>query len=182
MKSWRGPLPRTPFRSGVALLLGPFAVSAGGLAQDSSPTDAAFRRVSNRLLCQCGCNYMVLSCNHLECPSATYIRRVIRTSLQAGKSEDAIVAGFVEEYGVRILPEPPKKGFSWMAWIMPFLGLVLGGGAVSYVLWLWKSKPPATDQEAASAVPEAERSSLQELPPALVEKYRTQIDEELEKE
>ncbi|MDP2735638.1 MAG: cytochrome c-type biogenesis protein CcmH, partial [bacterium] len=120
--------------------------------------------------------------NHLECPSATYIRRVIHTSLEAGKSEDAIVAGFVEEYGVRILPEPPKKGFSWMAWIMPFLGLALGGTAVSYVLWFWKRKPSATDQEAASAVPEAERSSLQELPPALVEKYRAQIDEELEKE
>ena len=113
MKSWRGPLPSAPFRFGVVLLLGLLAASAGSLAQDSSPTDAAFRRVSNRLLCQCGCNYMVLSCNHLECPSATYIRRVIRTSLEAGKSEDAIVAGFVEEYGVRILPEPLLHQFQF---------------------------------------------------------------------
>ena len=184
MKSWPGPFPKAPLRWGVALGLGLWMVSAASLAQDTSSASdgAAFRRVSNRLLCQCGCNYMVLSCNHLECPSATYIRRVIHASLQAGKSEDVIVAGFVQEYGVKILPEPPRKGFSWMAWIMPFLGLVLGGGAVCYVLWFWKRKPSATEEETSPAVPEAEHSPTPELSPALVEKYRTQIDEELEKE
>ena len=182
MKSWRRPLPSAQFRFEMALLLGFFAAGSASLAQDSTSIEAAFRRVSNRLLCQCGCNYMVLSCNHLECPSATYIRRVIHTSLEAGKSEDAIVAGFVEEYGVRVLPEPPKKGFAWMAWIMPFLGLALGGGAVSYVLWFWKRKPSAMDEEDAPAAPEAEYPPTPELSPALVEKYRAQIDEELEKE
>ena len=104
-------------------------------AQEPATDEAAFRKVSNRVLCQCGCNYMVLSCNHLDCPSATYIRRTIRTSLAAGKSEEAIMAGFVEQYGDRILPEPPRKGFSWMAWIMPFTALLLGFGAVSYVFF-----------------------------------------------
>ncbi|MBI3896221.1 MAG: cytochrome c-type biogenesis protein CcmH [Acidobacteria bacterium] len=182
MKSWRRPLLSAPYRFGVALLLAFFAAVSASLAQDSDPLDAAFRRVSNRLLCQCGCNYMVLSCNHLECPSATYIRRAIRTSLEAGKSEDVIVAGFVEEYGVKILPEPPQKGFSWMAWIMPFLGLALGGVAVTYVLWFWKTKPTATGEETAPVEPETEHSAPPELSPALVEKYRAQIDEELKKE
>ena len=81
-------------------------------------SEVAFRRVSNRLLCQCGCNYMVLSCNHLDCPSATYIRKTIKTSLADGMSEDVIVANFVDQYGVQILPEPPLHGFSLMAWVM----------------------------------------------------------------
>ena len=119
--------------SALALLLlwTLFLLVAPNRAQTPSgadPLEAAFRKVSNRLLCQCGCNYMVLSCNHLDCSSATYIRKTIRTSLEAGKSEDAIVAGFVEQYGAKILPEPPKQGFSWMAWIMPFLALGLGAG------------------------------------------------------
>src|SRR3972149_2868250 len=141
MKFWRKPLRRLPECVAGALLVGFLVFGSFGAAQEDAVDEAAFRRVSNRLLCQCGCSYMVLSCNHLDCPSATYIRKTIRTSLAAGKTEDAIVAGFVEQYGAKILPEPPRQGFSWMAWIMPFAGLALGGGAVSYVLWLWKWKP-----------------------------------------
>ena len=151
-------------------------------APDTDPNEAAFRRVSDRLLCQCGCNYMVLSCNHLDCSSATYIRKTIRTSLAKGKTEDEIVASFVEQYGARILPEPPKKGFSWMAWIMPFAALVLGGGAVSYVLWLWKTKSAAEEPELNPAEPNAEAGPEPEAAAALVEKYRAQIDRELEEE
>ncbi len=152
-------------------------------------SEAAFRQVSNRLLCQCGCNYMVLSCNHLECPSATYIRKTIKASLAEGKNEDVIVASFVEQYGAQILPEPPLRGFALMAWVMPFLALLLGGGGVSYVLWQWKWKPQAAQAEAMSGageIPDDARqtpaSRGQDLEPALVNKYRAQIEEELEQE
>ena len=119
-----------------------FAVTlpmAGGNAAASasapSVNDPSFRRVSNRLLCQCGCGYMVLSCNHVECPSATYIRKSIQTQLAASKGEDAVVASFVEQYGPRILPEPPQKGFFLTAWVMPFVALLLGASMVWYFLW-----------------------------------------------
>src|SRR3990170_2138474 len=138
MRFWRRPLRRFSGTMAAALLVGLGLLGPFVGAQEAAVDEAAFRRVSNRLLCQCGCSYMVLSCNHLDCSSATYIRKTIRTSLAAGKTEDAIVAGFVEQYGAKILPEPPRQGFSWMAWLMPFAALLLGGGAVSYVLWRWK--------------------------------------------
>jgi len=144
--------------------------------------EAAFRRVSNRLLCQCGCNYMVLSCNHMDCASATYIRKTIHTGLSQGKSEDVIVASFVEQYGVKVLPEPPKKGFSWMAWIMPFLALLLGGGAVSYVLLRWRPQLSHDGEDAAQAMTPEHPAPPAEASPALVEKYRARIDQELEKD
>lgn len=152
---------------------------ANNTSNTNTSHEAAFRRVSNRLLCQCGCSYMVLSCNHLDCSSATYIRRTIQTSLAAGKSEDAIVAGFVEQYGPRILPEPPKKGFAWSAWIMPFVFLLLGVAVVSYVLWIWKSKYQ-TAEAGASAASTPNPTAPADSTPALVEKYRAQIDRELE--
>lgn len=162
-----------------ALLVALLVFGARGWAQDTAGGEAAFRRVSNRLLCQCGCNYMVLSCNHVDCPSATYIRRTVQTSLAAGKDEDAIVAGFVEQYGAKILPEPPRQGFSWMAWIMPFAVLLLGGGAVSFVLWRWKRGPSEEAFVENLAEPDAE-STPPGVHPALVEKYRARIDQELE--
>ena len=180
MKFWQRPLRRFGTATAAALVC---LVGLGSLgwAQDAAGGEAAFRRVSNRILCQCGCNYMVLSCNHLDCPSATYIRRTIQTSLAAGKNDDAIVAGFVEQYGAKILPEPPRKGFSWMAWIMPFAVLLFGGGAVSFVLWRWK-KGPSAEELGENPAPQEAKTIPPEVSPALVEKYRARIDQELENE
>ena len=159
-------------------------VSLAQTVADEAKSEAAFRRVSNRLLCQCGCNYMVLSCNHLDCPSATYIRKTIKTSLADGMNEDIIVANFVDQYGVQILPEPPFQGFALMAWVMPFLALLLGGGSVSYVLWQWKWKPASDAEEIPAATGEsAVLPAIGQKPqPELVEKYRSQIEGELEQE
>lgn len=182
MKSWRKPHRRRLQQAAVALWMSLAVAGLVRAAPDTDPSEAAFRRVSNRLLCQCGCNYMVLSCNHLDCSSATYIRKTIRTSLAAGKAEDEIVASFVEQYGAKILPEPPKKGFSWMAWVMPFLGLVLGGGAVSYVLWYWKTRSVTEAPELSPSDSDTAGEPEPEVAAALVEKYRAQIDRELEEE
>ena len=147
--------------------------------------DPAFRRVTNRLACQCSCPYLVSSCNMVQCSSATYIRKTVQSALAAGKSEDEIVATFVGQYGPRILAEQPKTGFSLSAWVMPFFVLILGGAFLSYFLWQWKSKfqpaaagaaiPGAGGEIPGEGVPTAEQKS-----PALVEKYRAQIDKELE--
>ena len=189
MKYW----PELPHKCGRGLLGTAVFVCAMLMAQGrgaaqnpagSNDDEAAFRRVSNRLLCQCGCGYMVLSCNHVDCNSATFIRRTIHTSLAAGKGEDAIVTGFVEQYGPRILPEPPKKGFSLTAWLMPFVGLLLGTALVSFVLWQWKHRVAVAEVAEGGSIPEA--SPAKEPSPArdtaLVEKYRAQIDRDLENE
>ena len=166
-------------------LLGSF--NRDGRAQDTIVDEAAFRRVSGRLLCQCGCGYMVLSCNHLDCPSATYIRKTIRTSLAEGKTEEAAFQVIVDQYGPKILPEPPREGFAWMAWIMPFAGLLLGGGAVSLVLWKWKKSSlgvghPGEEEHPGDSGESAASAAPPEVPAAVVEKYRAQIDRQLENE
>jgi cytochrome c-type biogenesis protein CcmH len=155
--------------------------SAGRLAaQEAAIDEAAFRRVSNRLLCQCGsCGYMVLGCNHLDCPSATYIRRTIRTGLAEGKSEEDVFQSIVAVYGAKILPEPPRQGFAWMAWIMPFAALLFGAGAVAIVLRHWKkAASPQTPSPNSAAEPPAQAP----VPASVVEKYRAQIDRQLENE
>ena len=182
MKSWLKPLRRVPECVAGALLGGFLVFGSFGAAQEEAVDEAAFRRVSNRLLCQCGCSYMVLSCNHLDCPSATYIRRTIRTSLGTGKTEEEAFQVIVDQYGPKILPEPPRAGFAWMAWLMPFAALFLGGGAVSYVLWRWKRGPSGEEFVEDDAAPGAPAAPASSVPAATVEKYRAQIDQELENE
>ena len=152
-------------------------------AQNVVVDEAAYRRVSGRLLCQCGsCGYMILGCNHLDCPSATYIRRVIRTALAEGRTEEEAFQQIVDVYGPKILPEPPFEGFAWLAWIMPFAGLLFGGGAVGLVLWRWKKASAGEELAGDSSAPAAESAAPPAVPAAVVEKYRAQIDRELENE
>jgi len=181
MKFWRK-LRRLPECVAGALLAGFLVFGPFGAAQEEAVDEAAFRRVSNRLLCQCGCGYIVLSCNHLDCPSATYIRRTIRTSLAAGKTEEEAFQVIVDQYGAKILPEPPRQGFAWMAWLMPFAALFLGGSAVTYVLWRWKRGPSGEEVVEDAAARGAQAAPPTHTPNAAVEKYRAQIDRELEKE
>lgn len=139
---------------------------------------AAFRRITNKVLCQCGsCSYTALSCNHLNCNSAAYIRRVVKEGLAQGKSEEVILAGFVEQYGPRVLPEPPREGFAWLVWLMPFVGLALGAFGVMFVLTRLRRKsvpaPEFTTEDTEGAEPGMEAT------PEMVEKYREQIEREL---
>jgi cytochrome c-type biogenesis protein CcmH len=186
------PPKRTLFAGGTVLFLSflvPLLPIGAQTTQSTlapnDPNEAAFYRISNRVMCQCGgCTNSAGTCNHIDCASATYIRNTIRRSLNEGKTEQTILASFVEQYGPRILPEPPREGFSLLGWIMPFAALLLGGGAVTYVLLRWKMEPvpdePATlDGEGGTAglgLPAAAPGN------ELVEKYRIQIERELEKE
>ena len=180
-------MPKRRLAAGVVLalsFLAPLGFVAAQTLSDQGEED--YRRIANGLMCQCGCGYLVHSCNHLDCPSATVIRKTIRRSLAEGQGEQAILASFVEEYGPRILPEPPRQGFTWLGWIMPFVALALGAGAVGYVLWRWQAGPGVEDEDGnedeIEAVAQADAPAALPQSAALVEKYRAQIDSELERD
>jgi cytochrome c-type biogenesis protein CcmH len=161
--------------AGVALIL----VPSGAFTQEpAGENEAALRRLSEGLLCQCGgCTTSIQHCPHqLTCATRTNIRKVIQKSLAAGMSEEVILANFVEEYGTKILPEPPRQGFGIVAWVMPFFALVLGGAVVSYALWRLK-KGSGANREPSTMAPGA---APPQEPASLVDKYRARIDRELD--
>ena len=117
-------LPRRQLPALVLAFIG--ALTPALFAQQSAPADAneaAFRRVSDKLICQCGCNYGLTVCPHLQCPSAPVLRAKIREGLAAGKSEPQILEAMVAEFGPAILAAPPAEGFNLTAWVMPFAAL-----------------------------------------------------------
>jgi cytochrome c-type biogenesis protein CcmH len=70
-------------------------------------------------------------------PLARQMRTTIGRELQAGRSPDQIRAGFVQSYGEWILLAPPRRGINLVAWVAPFVLLVVGVviGAVAVVRW-----------------------------------------------
>jgi cytochrome c-type biogenesis protein CcmH len=128
-----------------------FAQSAKSSLTD--PDEAAmFNRISDALVCQCGCSMILRQCNHFECPSAIPMRKKIEEQILAGTSEETIIAGFVEEYGKVVLSTPPPEGVDLAAWVMPGFAILIGLFVLSYFVadQLTKRKvkapePPAPD-------------------------------------
>jgi cytochrome c-type biogenesis protein CcmH/NrfF len=127
--------------------------------------EAAFRRISDKLICQCGCNYGLSVCPHLECPSAPRLRAAIRAELEARKSDEEILQVMVANFGPAVLAAPPARGgFNLLGWVMPFLALLAGLWVVERLVRAWRGRrlPSAAD-------------------PAVVARYRARIDQEIEK-
>ncbi|MGI6552349.1 MAG: cytochrome c-type biogenesis protein [Bacillota bacterium] len=64
-----------------------------------------------------------------ECPAAITVqmREGIAEQIKEGKSKEEIVSYWTGVYGMKILAAPPKEGFFLSAWLLPLLGLLLGG-------------------------------------------------------
>ncbi len=106
------------------------AVPAGAQSAKTTLTDPVeaqlFNDVSDRLMCQCGCQMILRVCNHQNCPSGIPMRREIERQITAGTGEEEIVQSFVDEHGMKILSSPPVEGFNLAAWIMPGFALLIG--------------------------------------------------------
>lgn len=126
------------------------------------------RRVGDRLACRCGvCNNTVATCQMLECHYSYPARQRIAAMQKEGKSDDAIVAGFVQESGISALSAPPVSGFSLVGWVMPFAAIGMGLIGIFFYMKRYRFK----HVPAAPAEIDAE----------MLAKYRDRIDKEVSK-
>ncbi len=130
--------------------------------------DARFRDLGHKLMCKCGCNQVLLECNHVGCTYSDRMREELTAALQRGDSDDLVLQAFVQKYGATVLAAPTTTGFNRVAWITPFVALGAGIFAVVYVVRRWKARQPGA---AAAAAP---------APPAELDQYRQRAREETE--
>ena len=118
-----------------ALLLGMLLLLGAG--DDSARID----RIGHQLMCVCGCNQVLLECNHVGCSYSTRMRDELTAAVTRGDSDNGVLQWFIQTYGTTVLTVPSNRGFSRIAWIMPYLALVLGITLVVCIVWIWKKRP-----------------------------------------
>ena len=106
-------------------------------------SDARFNTLGHRMMCMCGCNQVLLECNHVNCSYSDRMRGELTAALQGPDADDLILQGFVQRYGATVLAAPTTTGFNRVAWIMPFVAFGAGIFAVVYVVRIWKARQPA---------------------------------------
>jgi cytochrome c-type biogenesis protein CcmH len=103
---------------------------------------ARFGNLGHQLMCVCGCNQILLECNHVGCPLSDGMRNELMAAVGRGDSDSLVEQAFVQKYGPTVLAAPPTTGaVNRAAWIMPFVALIAGFGIVIFVVRAWKNRP-----------------------------------------
>lgn len=162
-------LPITIYVLSLALVL--TALTAGrAIAQGPQPpTDDEVNAVAKELFCPVCENTPLDVCPTQACRQW---RDQIRSLLAEGKTSDEIKQYFVDTYGDRVLNEPPRTGFNWLAYIVPPLVILLG--ALSVVRTLKGMKKPVVVSPAGGA----DRSEARRL---AEDDYAARFEEEVRK-
>ena len=138
------------------------------------------QQIGMKIKCMCGaCNMTAGGCSHPggdfsgPCQAwALPALREIDDLLKQGKTDEQILQAFAQEYGSGVYAEPPKSGFSLVAWVMPTVYLVLGALVVVFVISRWVKK------SAAETVPS--KAPAKAISPELLERARAQAARETE--
>jgi cytochrome c-type biogenesis protein CcmH len=133
------------------LILASAALFAVALAMVSAPgvptaqaqaTDRA-KLLGGRLMCMCGCNQILTQCNHVGCSTSTEMLKKLDQLVARNESDDLTLQSFVQEYGQKVLAEPPRKGFSGAAWFIAPAAFVVGLAIVLLVISSWRRRKVA---------------------------------------
>ncbi|HEY7795627.1 MAG TPA: cytochrome c-type biogenesis protein CcmH [Gaiellaceae bacterium] len=146
-------------RAGAAALLAllALAVAAPASASEDRPTSA---ELESELVCP----VCETTLDTSDAPIARRMKAFIRARIAAGDTKSEIKAKLVDQFGSGVLAVPPRKGFDWIAWVLPLVGLAAGATAVAAVAWRWSQARAAEVEAPAPPLdPELERRLDDEL-------------------
>jgi len=147
------------------------------LSIGASDSNARFTALGHRLMCTCGCNQILLECNHVGCTASDGMRSELAASMDKGNSDEQVLQGFVQKYGAPVLAAPTTTGFNRVAWIMPFAVLGVATWLVVMFVHRWQNSTEGAPSLAESRLRDEERVGL---PAAELEALRQRARAETE--
>ena len=139
----------------LALALAGTALAGPAVASESRPSAS---ELESELVCPV-CESTLDTSN---APVALRMKAFIRERIAAGDTKSEIKAQLVDQFGPAVLAVPPRRGFDWVAWLLPLAGLAVAAVAVGALAWRWSRARP-DEPEPAPLDPELERRLDDEL-------------------
>ena len=139
----------------LALSLLALAFVAQAAASETRPTAA---ELESELVCP----ICETTLDTSDAPIARRMKAFIRARIAAGDTKSQIKAKLVADFGTGVLAVPPRKGFDWIAWLLPLAGLAVSATVVAVLAWRWSRVRDASGDE-PPLDPEVERRLDAEL-------------------
>jgi cytochrome c-type biogenesis protein CcmH len=136
--SLKGETGNPTLRAAQVVLIAVMAIAFLG-----ADADARFTKLGHQLMCMCGCNQILLECNHVGCAYSERMRNELTAGLVRGDSDSLVLQSFVQKYGNTVLAAPTSSGFNVVAWIMPFAMFVLALAIAVWLVRMWRARPVA---------------------------------------
>jgi len=141
-------------------------------AQEPTPSDDEVNRIAHQLYCPVCENTPLDVCPTEACRQW---RDLIRRQLAEGWSESRIQQYFVDQYGARVLAEPPRTGLNWLVYILPPLIILAGVVMLFRSLRAWTVPDLEETQKNAQEKPSASQAD------APSDTYVARLEDELKK-
>jgi cytochrome c-type biogenesis protein CcmH len=137
-------------------------------AQSPTPSDDDVNAIARQLFCPVCENTPLDVCPTQACAQW---RALIREKLSQGWTADQIKQYFADQYGARVLAEPPRQGLNWLVYVIPPVLMLIG----VYILYraFQSMRKPLESAEAGAA------SSATDTPNS--DEYLRRVEEELKK-
>ena len=136
-------------------------------AQQPTPSDDEVNAIARQLYCPVCENTPLDVCPTQACAQW---RDLIRKMLAEGKSAEEIRQYFVENYGARVLSEPPRTGLNWLVYILPPVAFLAGAYILYRAFRSWRALDKQLAVKEGSAAPPAEDEYVARLEDELLKR------------
>jgi cytochrome c-type biogenesis protein CcmH len=118
----------------------PFVVAAVALALAGPAAASELKPTSAELESELVCPVCDTTLDTSDAPAARRIKVYIRARIAAGDTKSEIKSKLVDQFGPTVLAVPPRKGFDWIAWLLPLGGVAVGAVVVGALAWRWSRR------------------------------------------
>lgn len=136
----------------LALLLTLFVTAL--VTTGASNAGSRFNELGHKMICTCGCNEILLECNHVGCPNSSGMIDELRAQLGSGAPDTSILNAFAAKYGPTVLAAPIRGGFDNAAWIVPFVVFALAIGGTALLIRKWRGRHLITTEGIPVTLPD----------------------------
>ena len=172
------PWPLAAQSDSVQRLWAPGAVQERAVT-DPRDNDSTVKWIEHQIRCTCGCNLDVFTCRTTDftCATSPAMHRLVLARLDSALTPSQVIAAFEAQYGQAVLMAPPRRGFNWTAYIMPFVGLGLGLAIVFGLMRRWMVKAGERKPESGNRDPlSALRPPESAVPPDELERLKRELE------
>ncbi|HZZ40204.1 MAG TPA: cytochrome c-type biogenesis protein CcmH [Acidobacteriaceae bacterium] len=147
-KSWALAPPGRFSQTALRCLILPLIIVLGVFTMGAADTAGRYSDLGHKIMCTCGCNEILLECNHMGCQASAKMTVELRAAVDRGDSDNAVLTAFQDEYGPTALAAPWLTKFNIVAWVVPPLLLILGLAGTFLLVKKWRLRVATTPEVA----------------------------------